>query len=383
MKTDEWDILAMAGKRVVLTGNSCFMIANFRAGLIRQLISMGIEVIVLAPSDKYRPPLERMGCRVVDLKMDRNGTSLLSEILLLMRILRFLFREKPEFVFSYTIKNNLYSGICCQALGIPFVPNVTGLGPAFNQTGALNRLVRGLYRVAFSKARVVFFQNPDDRSLFLEGGLIQTEQSRLVFGSGVNLRHFAYAPYPVDRDQVIFLLPARLIEGKGIRIFVEVAREFRKKDDKLRFQLLGPIDHSSDSAIPVEHIESWVNEGVVEYLGQLEDVRPSLANADCIVLPTWYREGTPRVLLEAAAVGRPAITTNTPGCREAVLDGVNGLICEPRDRKSLAGAIKRFLEFPIASRKELGRAARARAEALFDEQCVVASYLAVLEGSMV
>ena len=274
--------------RVVLTGNTCFKIANFRAGLINALLAKGCEVIVLAPIDDYTETLKAMGCRVEGLAMDRNGTSPARELALLRQIWYFLRCEKPDIVFSYTIKNNIYAGICCRWLRIPFIPNVTGLGPAFNGSGWLNRGVVALYRLAFAHARIVFFQNTDDRATFLKAGLVTSERTQLLPGSGVDLTRFTPQPVPQDRQKTTFLLVSRLLWDKGIGIFVEAARALRVKHPDIRFQILGPPDLDSRSGIDIDQITSWQDEGIVEYLGQTNDVRPDLAAADCLVLPTWY-----------------------------------------------------------------------------------------------
>lgn len=367
--------------RVVLTGNTCFKIANFREGLIRALLARGCEVVVLAPADAWRERLLRLGCRVQDLPMDRNGTAPMAEARLLWRIFTFLRRERPDIVFGYTIKNNIYAGLACRRLGIPFLPNVTGLGPAFNGAGMLNRTVRALYRLAFARAEAVFFQNPDDRAIFLRAGLVDEGRTRLLPGSGVDLMRFDARPMPQADPGVHFLLVARLLWDKGIGLYAEAARVLRPAYPHARFRLLGPPDPASRSGIAMAQVEAWTQEGLIDYLGQTDDVRPALAGASCVVLPSWYREGTPRVLLEAAATGRPVITTDMPGCRDAVQDGRTGLLCVPRDLESLVTAMERFIAMPPAARAAMGQAARARAELAFDERQVIDAYLAHLPGA--
>lgn len=367
-------------QRILLTGPHCFKIANFREGLVRALLSCGHEVIVLAPSDPTRDKLINMGCRVVDLPMQRNGTSPVAEAALLYRMYRTLRRERPGIVFGYTIKNNIYAGLACRWLGVPFVPNVTGLGPAFNKAGLLNRTVRLLYRLAFARARMVFFQNAEDQATFLRERLIPRDRSQLLPGSGVDLTHFAARPLPNGESGFVFLLVARLLWDKGVGLFVDAARKIRASNPSIRFQIMGPIDDASLSAISDKQIQAWADEGSVEYLGQATDVRPGLEAAHCLVLPTWYREGTPRVLLEAAAMGRPAITTATPGCRDAVVDGETGFLCEPRSLDSLIAALDRYASLPPQARQTMGDRARARAEAEFDEQRVINAYFQLLPG---
>lgn len=364
--------------RILLTGNTCFKIANFREGLVRSLISLGHDVIVLAPRDLTREKLVNMGCRVLDLSMERNGTSPLTEAALLLSIYRILRRERPDIVFGYTIKNNIYSGLACRWLAIPFVPNVTGLGPAFNDVGLFNRGIRLLYRVAFARARMVFFQNPEDQATFLWARLISADRSRLLSGSGVDLSRFAAFPLPVCDQEIVFLLVARLLWDKGVGLFVDAARVLRARYPSLRFRILGPIDSASRSGISHEKMQDWIDEGVIEYLGEASDVRPALEGTHCLVLPTWYREGTPRVLMEAAAIGRPAITTDTPGCRDAVIEGETGLLCAPRSLESLIAALEMFILMSPHARTEMAANAREHAEAEFDERRVIQAYISLL-----
>ena len=302
-------------------------------------------------------------------------TSPVREMVLLWRIWHFLRQEKPDIVFGYTIKNNIYGGICCRWLGIPFIPNVTGLGPAFNESGWLNRGIVALYRHAFAKARIVFFQNIDDRATFLKAGITTSERTKLLPGSGVDLAHFTPQLVPRDPQTTTFLLVSRLLWDKGIGIFVEAAQEMKIDHPDLRFQILGPPDPSSRSSIDIDQVMAWQDEGIVEYLGETTDVRPALSAADCVVLPTWYREGTPRTLLEAAAMAVPVITTDTPGCRAVVENGVTGFLCKPRDRGSLISAMLSFIALNAEDRVVMRQRSRRRAETTFSEDIVIKAYL--------
>ena len=362
-------------QRILLTGNTCFKIANFREGLVRALQAEGHEVLVLAPLDEYAPKLRALGVTLHDLPMDRNGTSPLAEARLLWRIDAFLRRERPDMVFGYTIKNNIYAGLACRWLNIPFVPNVTGLGPAFNHDGLLNRTILLLYRLAFARASAVFFQNPDDRAEFLRANLVSEVRAQLLPGSGVDLQKFCTTPVPQDDSAPVFLLVARMLWDKGVGVFVEAAQALRKTHPQAEFQLLGPIDEDSRSAIPRSQIDAWQKAGLVNYLGKTQDVRPALSAAHCIVLPSWYREGTPRVLLEAAAAGRPVITTDMPGCRDAVVADATGFLCAPQDVGSLTTQMQRFIEMSGPERAAMGLAARERAETAFDEGIVIRAYM--------
>lgn len=358
--------------------NTSHYIWLLRANLIRALLEGGYRVTVLAPRDDYT---ERLKCFGVDycelpMKMDRNP---FADLLLMLRFRSALHRIKPDLFLGYTAKPNIYGSLAAQSIGIPVINNIAGLGTAFLNNGWLTRVVKVLYRLALSRSACVFFQNRDDRDLFVRCHLVRPEQVRLLPGSGVDLKHFAPAPSPQSGsgDGPVFILIARLLWDKGVGEFVEAARFVRKRFPQARFRLLGFLDVENRSAVPRGIVESWVSEGIVEYLGQTDDVRPFIAAADCVVLPS-YREGTPRSLLEAAAMGKPLITTNTPGCRDVVEDGVNGWLCRVKDAKDLAEAMLRFCSASDEQRTDMGRQSRLKAEREFDENIVIEAYFDVI-----
>ncbi len=364
---------------VLLTGNTTFKLANFREGLIRRILADGHRVTVVAPPDEYVEKTRALGCDFVPLQMDRNGTSPIAEARLLFSILNVIRRARPDVVFSYTIKNNIYGGIACRGLGIPFVPNVTGLGPMFNATGILNRTVRTLYRVAFGKARAVFFQNSSDLELFTGSRLVSKDRVRLLPGSGVDLNRFAASPRPESGKGIRFLLVARLLWDKGVGVYADAARKVRETFPQARFQLLGPLDPDSKSGISGAQLDEWISEGVVDYLGSTQDVVPFLQAAHCVVLPSYYREGTPRSLLEAGAVGRPIITTDMPGCRDVVVEHDSGFLVAPRDVDQLAAAFEVFLSLDPEAQAAMGAASRLHIEQTYDEEIVISAYLGILD----
>lgn len=364
---------------ILLTGNTTFKLANFRQGLIKKLIEDGHCVTVLSPPDDYVPEVQAMGCHHVPLPMDRNGTSPIAETLLFLKIVQCLRTIRPNAVFSYTIKNNIYGGIACRILGIPFVPNVTGLGPAFNKRGLLNATVRLLYTVAFKRAQAVFFQNDNDLALFTDTGLCSADAARLLPGSGVDLDKFAARPLPDAPDgSICFLLVSRMLWDKGVGQFIEAARELRRRCPGTHFQLLGPFDLDSRNGIAPAQIDAWAAEGIVEYMGGVRDVRPFVESAHCVVLPSYYREGTPRALMEACAVGRPIITTDMPGCRDVVAHGVNGIRIAPLDVAALTSACMMIVKASPEQRAQMGRASRQTAEERFDERIVINAYARIL-----
>lgn len=363
--------------KLLLTANTSFKLANFRAGLLRALREDGHELVALVPEDSHTETLHALGCRVRRLRMDNKGTSPLRDGALALRLWRVFAAERPDAICGFTIKNNIYGALAARRLGIPFLPNVTGLGTAFIHDGLVNRVVKRLYRRAFGPLPAVFFQNPDDRALFEAERMIRPDQVRMLPGSGIDLAAFAPAPLPGRGGGLRFLLVARLLRDKGVNEFVEAARRLRAEGLNARFQLLGPLGAANQTAIDAGTLRGWVAEGVVEYLGETRDVRPFVAAAHCVVLPS-YREGTPRTLLEAAAMARPIVTTDAPGCRETVLAERSGLLCRVRDARDLAAAMARIAAMDDAALTDMGRAGRAHVEARFDEALVIAAYRAAL-----
>lgn len=359
--------------RIVLTVNKAWNIYNFRRGVVRALLEDGHELIVLAPRDETVPKLEALGCRFVDLPMDAKGLSPLRDLKLMWEFRRHFRALSPDAILSYTIKNNVYGGMAAARDGIPFIPNVTGLGTAFLSGGFLQRVARVLLRKGLRRSPIVFFQNKDDRRLFESLGLVRPEQARVLPGSGIDLTYFSPRPQQSSGGPVVFLFVGRLLRDKGFAEYAEAAHLVRQRHPETEFRALGAIGAENRTAIPQYQIDAWIAEGTIRYLGTTEDVRPLLAEADCVVLPS-YREGSPRTLIEAAAMGRPIITTDVPGCRDVVLAGKSAFLCDVRDAKSLAEVLSSFLALRPEDREAMGRAGREYMEDRFDEQIVIAAY---------
>jgi glycosyltransferase involved in cell wall biosynthesis len=321
--------------------------------------------------------MQALGVERIPIRIDRSGANPLADLRLIARYRGLLKRLRPAAYLGYTIKPNVYGSFAAASLGIPALPNVSGLGTAFIGGGPLQQIVVRLYRIGFARASVVFFQNDEDRQLFVDRRIVRPEQARVLPGSGVDLERFT--PSPAADGAPVFLLVGRLLRDKGVNEFVEAARLVRAKIPQARFQLLGPIDEGNRTAISRTQLDSWVAEGVVEYLGTTDDVRPFIAGSSAVVLPS-YREGLPRSLLEAAAMARPLIATDAPGCRDVVEDGVNGYLCAVRDSGSLADAMLRFADLPLKRRLAMGESARRKVQERFNEERVVDTYLEVLDG---
>lgn len=364
-------------RKIVIALNTAWNLVNFRAGLIRALVAEGYEVVAVAPNDEYASRLAELGCRFVALPMDNKGTHPGRDLLLFFRFLNLLRCEHPDVFLGYTIKPNVYGSLAAHALGIPVVNNIAGLGTAFIRNNWLTRLVRLLYKTAFSRSHHVFFQNNEDLQMFVEQGLIPADKVSRLPGSGVDLGVFHYVPMlSLENRPFCFLLVARLLWDKGVGEYVEAARMVRRKYPSTTFQLLGFLDVKNQTAVSSAQMDDWVDEGVVEYLGVADDVKPYLAAADCVVLPS-YREGVPRSLLEAAAIGRPIVTTDAVGCRDAVDDGVNGLLCCVGDASDLAEKMQLIVEMSPSERELMGNAGRKKMELEFDEKIVIDRYLRV------
>jgi glycosyltransferase involved in cell wall biosynthesis len=369
-------VSASSRPKIVLSANSQWNIVNFRSGLIRALREAGFEPVVIAPPDESAEQrMRELGVERIGVEVERSGLNPLADLKLLSAYRRLLKQMRPAAYLGYTIKPNIYGCIAAASAGIPAVPNVSGLGTAFMRGGPLRQLAILLYRFAFRRAPVVFFQNEEDRRLFIDLRIVSADRARVVPGSGIDLEHFRQVPLPASGP--VFLLISRLLRDKGVLEFVDAARQVRSELPDARFQLLGPVDDSNRSAVGAAAVRSWVEEGIIEYLGTTDDVRPYIAEASVIVLPS-YREGLPKSLLEGAAMGRALIAADVPGCRDVVEDGLNGYLCPPRDALSLAGAIRKMAALPKTERVAMGAAGRARIQDRFSETLVIGAYLGAL-----
>ena len=356
-----------------MTANATWNIWNFRRPVVEALLTDGNRVTVLAPLDAAVRDLKHLGCHVRPLTMSVKGLNPLEDLKLQYKFKRIFREEQPDVVLSYTIKNNIFGSQAARSEGVPFLPNVTGLGTAFLSGKLLQAVTEQLYRRSFSTLATVFLQNEDDRDLFLKRSLIRPDQALLLPGSGIDLVHFApTAMLPVEGAPV-FLMIARLLRDKGILEFVDAARKIKARHPKARFQLLGAAGLENRSAIDHATVDAWVKEGVVEYLGTTKDVRPAIAAASCVLLPS-YREGAPRTLIEAAAMARPAITTNVPGCRAVVEHNLSGFLCDVRSAESLASAIGKFMLLSPEAQQAMGQFGRAKVEREYDQSIVVDAY---------
>ena len=368
---------------VLLSVNNSWNVLNFRANVVRRLQAEGFAVGVISPQDAHAGRLAELGVLHIPAAIDSKGLSPAADMRLLARYVGILRAHRPVAFLGWTVKPNVYGSIAAHMLGIPVINNVSGLGTAFIRRGPLTALVSLLYRLAFARSATVFFQNPDDRRLFVDKGLVTEGRTALLPGSGIDTTRFAPTSVSTGADDgaFIFLMIARLLRDKGVLEFVEAARIVRRDRPQARFRIVGALGAENRTAIPREELAEWVAEGVVTHLGEAEDVRPAIAAADCVVLPS-SREGMPRALLEGAAMAKPLIATRVPGCIEVAREGENALLCEVRDAGSLAEAMKRMIDLPADARRTMGEAGRKIAVSEFDEAIVADRYVEALEAAL-
>jgi glycosyltransferase involved in cell wall biosynthesis len=360
---------------IAVVANSAWYLFNFRRRLMHALQAQGHQVLAIAPADDYATRLVADGIPWLDWPLAASGTRPWVELRSVLALRRLLARQAVHAAFTYTPKANIYCGLAARGLTLAQVPNVSGLGRAFIDPSLLTHVVVRLYRLALGRAHRVVFQNEDDRKVFLRAGLVDAARTLRVPGSGVDLDHFQPAAWPADAAEApVFLFVGRVLRDKGVREFAEAAALLRTRGSGARFRILGSVQAHNPTAIPAAEWQFWSDQGLIEMLGSTDDVRPHLAQASCIVLPS-YREGVPRALLEGAAMARPCIATDVPGCRDAVLDGRTGLLCAARDGDALAHTLQRFLDAGVDVWQRMGDAGRAYVEEKFDEQRVIASYL--------
>ena len=363
---------------ITISANTAWFLHNFRGGLIRSLVLKGYRVVVLAPEDAYFGRLQALGCEVLDMPMDNKGTNPVRDAGLFLRFQKQYHRLKPTVALHFTIKPAIYGGFAARILGIPYVSTIPGLGTPFIRENWVTRVVEVLYRASQKRAERIFFLNNEDHNVFLSRRLAPPQRLEILGGEGVDLEHFPMTDLP-GGSEFRYLFIGRLLRDKGVMEFVDAARRVRATASHSRFQLLGPCGVENRSAIQRETLDAWVKEGIVEYLGETDDVRPHISRAHCIVLPS-YREGSPRALLEGAAMGRPLIATDATGSRDIVDDGVTGFLCRTHDADDLADKMQRLLNLPVGLRRAMGEAGRAKVERQFSEDRLIGRYRSIIDG---
>ena len=359
--------------KILIITNHSYMLYRFRLELIQELMKTH-EVVLSMPFVGHEDDFKALGIRCIETNVDRRGINPKTDLKLFSAYRKLLKDEQPDLVITYSIKPNIYGGIACRMAGIPYCANVQGLGTAFQRKG-LALLVTFLYRLALSKAKTVFFENEENACEFRRRGIIRPEKATVLPGAGINLESYPYIPYP-ENDVFRFLYLGRIMKEKGMdELFAAMRRLRSEYGDRVTLDLVGFYDDDYYK----EQVERLAADGTAVYHGFQTDPIPYYASADCVVLPS-YHEGMSNVLLEAAAVGRPTITSNIPGCREAVDDGKNGICVEAKSSYSLYTAMKTVLNMPAPLRSEMGLYGREKMYREFDKSIVVKRTVETIES---
>ena len=368
--------------KVVVLGNQGRAVLNFWTVLMRHLLEKGHEVVCAVPAadEEVLTSLSTRCTRLRTYPLSRKGLNPFQDLHTLFALWRLFREEKPDLLFTSTIKPVIYGCLAARAAKVPHIyATITGLGFTFETDSFVKRCIHTLsvflQRMALRSAEGVFFQNPDDVNVFRTNGIVN-EQTRVLMarGTGVDTQHFCEAPFlsPPALGELTFLLVGRLLEAKGLREYAEAAKKVRSLFPRARFQLLGAAEEGL-GAVPLDEVLSWQKEGLIDYLGETSDVRPYLSACHVLVLPSW-REGTPTSVMEAMSTGRACLVTDVPGCREVVVDGENGRLVPARDPDLLAEAMIFFLKNPQAV-SAMGAAGRKRCVTLFDADVVASRIL--------
>lgn len=363
---------------VAITANTSWYLYNFRKNTIIDLIKNGYIVLAIAPEDEYSQRIRALGAEFVNVYIDQGGKNPFHDLRTVLDFMKIFNKYNIDVVLNFTPKNNIYSTFSAMFFRIPVINNIAGLGGVFVNGGLVALITKLLYRISQRHASKVFFQNNDDLDYFVKNKLINKSIAERIPGSGVDLTRFGVA-HAANDNVVRFILIARMLYEKGIVYYVEAARVLKKKyGDDVQFYLLGFLDANNPTAITKFDMEQWVSEGIVTYLGVSDAVESEMSNMDCVVLPSFYREGVPKSLLEAGAMGKPIITTNNVGCRDVVDDGYNGFICEPRSTVSLISAMENIISMGHENRICMGLNSRAKIEKEFNEEIIINKYIDTL-----
>ena len=367
-------------KTILVCSNYAWTIVNFRLHLIKRLIEDGYRVIVVTQYDGYEKKIAEYVDEIHPLFISRKGVNPFVDFFTIADLLRILIKYKPDLLLTFTIKPVIYGSIASKLLNIRSIVMITGLGTAFITDNWITKIVKQLYRFALSSVSIAFFQNADDCDVFIQNKLVNKRVCKYTPGSGIDTDKFTHVTLP-NGPEINFLLIARMIRDKGIEEFVEAAKIIKPKYPMARFQLLGPLGVQNRTAIKKNELETWQNEGIVEYVGETDDVTKFIEKASCVVLPS-YREGTSRVLLEAAAMGRPLVATDVPGCKEVVEDGVTGFLCKPKDYADLSQKIELMLKLPHEARQAMGARGREKVENEFRHEIVSDLYIDAIKSCL-
>ena len=356
--------------RILILANFDLGLYKFRKELIEELLNQGHKVYISLPNGDLVRPFEKMGCIFIDTPVDRRGINPKTDFNLFQHYRKMMKEVNPDLVITYTIKPNIYGGIAARMAKKQYAVNITGLGTAFENAGFIRTVVVHLYEFALKKAKVIFFENSGNRDELLSFGCCKKEKTVVLNGAGVNTETYSYQSYP-NNDVVKFLFVGRVMKEKGVDELFEAMKRLLVEDEKCFLDVVGPFEEDYKGKL-----EEYEKAGWLKYHGYQENVIPFIAACDCFVLPS-YHEGMANTNLECASSGRPIITSNIPGCKEAVTEG-SGLLCEPKSVESLFCSMKAMIEKNREERERMGQVGRKHMEDVFDKKKVVADTINAL-----
>lgn len=369
-----------AQKKIIIVANTTWNIYNFRQNIIKKLLKEDFKVYVMAPIDEYieykelYPQVEHIGIR----SLKRDSTNPFLDIMLCAELYHKYKRIAPDLIMHYTHKPNIFGSITAKILGIKSVSVITGLGYSFINAGWVNTVIKKLYQYSTKANELLIFENEDDRDLFIKELDLPLSKAKTVKGCGVDSQYYVSQPNGALHSHVTFTFIGRLLKDKGVEEFAEAAIQVKRQHHTAKFILLGDFDEGNPSTIDKESLLTWINKDIVDYKGFVKDVRPYIQSSDCIVLPS-YREGLPRIVIEGMSMSKPIITTDTPGCRETVEDGINGYLVSPRNSKSLAEGMLKFINLNAEEKRKMGEAGRKIVELQFDSEKIADDIYKLIE----
>lgn len=367
--------------KILFVSNTSWYLYNFRLRLMESLIEKGNIVIVAAPYDECSEKLKKKRIGFIPIELDRKKINPTKDLKFFWRLYNIYKKEKPDLVLHHTLKPNICGAVAAKIAKIKCINNVTGLGWVFMRENVLFRVAKLLCKFSFNFCEKVFLLNEDDLRFFERNKILNKSKSLLI-KEGVNTSFFhpdSCEKFNKSKNFFIFLFIGRLLWDKGVGEFINAARILKRKYLNAQFWLLGPIDKGNPSGIPEEKVKEWQQLGLIKYLGMVEDVRPFICQSDVVVSPSFYREGIPRSLLEAASMGKPLIATNFVGCKEIVDHGINGFLVPIKDSKALANAMMKMIEIGEDKRKQMGKAGRQKILTEFDEKILITKYLGIID----
>lgn len=365
-------------KKIVLVCNTSWGMMMFRSGLMKRLVKEGYHVSVLAPLDDHSYEIQELGCHYINVPMDNKGSNFIKDFLLLRCLYKHYRDIKPDLVFHYTIKPNIYGTLAAKYSGVNSIAVITGLGYTFINNGLTSKVAKYLYKISLKHAQKVWFINHEDRKKFIKDGIVIKELMEVLPSEGVDMEWYAPRVKSSIDDTFRFVLIARLLWDKGVGELVKATHIIKEKYPNVEVQLVGFVGSKNPQAISKEQVEYWVEKGWVKYMGSTNDVRDFIAEADCIVLPS-YREGISKILMESASMAKPIIASNVPGCRELVEHTSSGYLCDAMDYYDLALKMEEMLLLSEKRRKQMGKRGRERIQEEFDENIVLAKYLQTID----